>query len=186
MRFVARRPLPQGRHDTRAKGRVQDIDRRANQRWNYALAVNLSAPFHIIRLAFPGMKARRWGRIINIGSNYALAGTTRRADYCSTKHGIVGLTKVAALEGLPFGITANVICPGAVYTSNTKKLIAERVAAGRTEEEATQDYIAQRRPSKRFISAEKVAQLAAFLCSDSASEMTGTPIAMDGGWLAYS
>ena len=156
--------------------------------WNYALAVNLSAPFHIIRQAMPGMKERKWGRIVSLGSNYALSGTTHRSDYCSTKHGIVGLTKVVALEGLPFGITANVICPGATYTSISKQKIAERMAAsaGKTEEEATRDYLAQRQPSRRFVPAEKIGELVVFLCSDAASEMTGTPITMDGGWMAYS
>jgi 3-hydroxybutyrate dehydrogenase len=162
------------------------IDEYPVDRWNYALAVNLSAPFHIIRLAMPAMKTRKWGRIISLGSNYALAGTTRRADYCSTKHGLVGLTKVVALEGLPYGITANIICPGATYTSNTKKLIEERMAGGKSEQQAIRDYLDQRQPSKRFIPAEKIGQLVTFLCSDAASEMTGTPITMDGGWMAYS
>ena len=156
--------------------------------WNYALAVNLSAPFHIIRQVMPGMKERKWGRVINLGSNYALSGTTHRTDYCSTKHGIVGLTKVVALEGLPYGITANVICPGATYTSISKQKIAERMAAspGKSEEEATRDYLAQRQPSRRFVPASKIGELVVFLCSDAASEMTGTPITMDGGWMAYS
>src|SRR5688572_22651986 len=155
--------------------------------WNYALAVNLSAPFHIIRQVMPAMKARKWGRIVSLGSNYALSGTTQRTDYCSTKHGIVGLTKVVALEGLPYGITANVICPGATYTSISKLKIAERMAAtGKSEEEATRDYLETRQPSRRFVPAEKIGKLVVFLCSDAASEMTGTPITMDGGWMAYS
>jgi 3-hydroxybutyrate dehydrogenase len=155
--------------------------------WNYALAVNLSAPFHIIRQVMPAMKARKWGRIVSLGSNYALSGTTQRTDYCSTKHGIVGLTKVVALEGLPYGITANVICPGATYTSISKAKIAERMAAsGKSEEEATRDYLETRQPSRRFVPASKIGDLVVFLCSDAASEMTGTPITMDGGWMAFS
>jgi len=157
------------------------------ERWNYALAVNLSAPFHLIRLALPGMKQRRWGRIINLASNYGVAGTKRRVDYVSTKHGLVGMTKVVALEGLEFNITANAICPGATLTPNARKLVAERMAAkGLSEADATVDYLSDRQPSHRFIAPEKVAALAAFLCSEDASEITGSPLPIDGGWLAQS
>ena len=164
-----------------------NIDELAVERWNYALAVNLSAPFHIIRLTMPGMKKRQWGRIINLASNYGMAGTARRVDYVSTKHGLVGMTKVAALEGLQFNITANAICPGATLTPNARKLVAARMAAKNlSEEDAITDYLSDRQPSRRFIAPEKVAALAVFLCSDDASEITGTPLAIDGGWLAFS
>jgi len=106
-----------------------NIDELAVEKWNYALAVNLSAPFHVLRLTMPGMKKRMWGRIINLASNYGLAGTRRRVDYVSTKHAVVGLTKVAALEGLPFNITANALCPGATLTPNALKLVAQRMQA---------------------------------------------------------
>lgn len=163
------------------------IDELPVDRWDYAVAVNLTAPFHVIRLTMPGMKRSRWGRIINLASNYGIAGTTRRVDYVSTKHGLVGMTKVAALEGLPYNITANAICPGATLTPNARKLVAQRMAAkGLSEEDATTDYLSDRQPSRRFIAPEKVAALAAFLCSDDASEITGTPLAIDGGWLAFS
>jgi 3-hydroxybutyrate dehydrogenase len=163
------------------------IDELPVEKWDYALAVNLTAPFHVIRLTMPGMKRRRWGRIINLASNYGLAGTRRRADYVSTKHGLVGLTKVAALEGLPYNITANAICPGATLTPNARKLVAQRMEAkGLSEEDATVDYLSDRQPSRRFIAPEKVGAFAAFLCSDDASEITGTPLAIDGGWLAFS
>jgi 3-hydroxybutyrate dehydrogenase len=163
------------------------IDELPVEKWHYALAVNLTAPFHVIRLTMPGMKERKWGRIINLASNYGMAGTTRRVDYVSTKHGVVGLTKVAALEGLPYNITANAICPGATLTPNARKLVAERMAAkGLSEEDATTDYLSDRQPSRRFIAPEKVGALAAFLCSEDASEITGTPLAIDGGWLAHS
>jgi len=164
-----------------------NIDELAVERWNYALAVNLSAPFHIIRLTMPGMKRRQWGRIINLASNYGMAGTARRVDYVSTKHGLVGMTKVAALEGLPYNITANAICPGATLTPNARKLVAARMAAKNlSEEDAITDYLSDRQPSRRFIAPEKVAAFAAFLCSEDASEITGTPLAIDGGWLAFS
>lgn len=163
------------------------IDELPVEAWNYALAVNLTAPFHVIRLTMPGMKERRWGRIINLASNYGLAGTTRRVDYVSTKHGLVGMTKVAALEGLPYNITANAICPGATLTPNARKLVAQRMAAkGLSEEDATRDYLSDRQPSRRFIPAEKVGAFAAFLCSDDASDITGSPLTIDGGWMAFS
>jgi len=163
------------------------IDELPIDKWNYALAVNLSAPFHVIRLTMPGMKQRKWGRIINLASNYGLAGTMRRADYVSTKHGLVGLTKVAALEGLPYNITANAICPGATLTPNARKLVAARMAAkGLSEEDATTDYLSDRQPSRRFIAPEKVGAFAAFLCSEDASEITGSPLTIDGGWMACS
>ena len=116
-----------------------------------------------------------------------MAGTPRRTDYVSTKHGLVGMTKVVALEGLPYNVTCNAICPGATYTPHARKLIAERMAAkGLSEQDAIADYLAGRQPSRRFIPPAKVGALAAFLCSDDASEITGTPIAIDGGWLANS
>lgn len=157
------------------------------EKWNYALAVNLSAPFHITRLTIAAMKQRNWGRFINIASNYGLAGTTRRVDYCSTKHGLVGLTKVVALEGLPHFITANAICPGATMTPNMRRLLAERKArTGESDEDNIRNYLNTRQPSRRFIEASKIGALAAFLCSDDASDITGTPITIDGGWMANS
>jgi 3-hydroxybutyrate dehydrogenase len=169
---------------TRCYANIEDLPVAA---WNYALAVNLSAPYHIVRQVMAEMKQRRWGRVVNIASNYALRGTARRSDYCSTKHGVLGLTRVIALEGLDFGITCNAICPGATLTPHARKLVAERMAAsGKTEEEATRDYLAQRQPSKRFVDPKDVGTLAAFLCSDAARDITGGPVAIDGGWLAYS
>jgi 3-hydroxybutyrate dehydrogenase len=169
---------------TRHYANIEDLP---VEKWNYALAVNLSAPFHIIRRTIPGMKARRWGRIVNLASNYGVAGTARRTDYVSTKHALVGMTKVVALEGLPFNVTCNAICPGATDTPHARKLVAERMAAkGLSEADAVTDYLAGRQPSRRFVPPAKVAALAAFLCTDDASEITGTPIAIDGGWLANS
>ncbi len=168
---------------TRTYNYIEDLP---VDRWEYALAVNLTAPYHMIRLTIPSMKKRKWGRILNIASNYGLSGTARRADYCSTKHGLIGLTRVVALESVEHGITCNAICPGATYTPHARKLIAERMEQmGVPEEEAIKSYLAGRQPSRRFIESSKVADLAVFLCSESASEITGTPIAMDGGWLAF-
>ncbi len=169
---------------TRHYAHIEDVP---VEKWDYALAVNLSAPFHLIRLTIAAMKRRKWGRYINIASNYGLAGTTRRADYCSTKHGLVGLTKVVALEGLPHFITANAICPGATMTPNMRRIIAQRQqATGESDEENVRNYLATRQPSRRFIEASKVGALAAYLCSDDAGDITGTPICIDGGWIANS
>lgn len=169
---------------TRHYANIEDLP---VEKWNYALAVNLSAPFHIIRRTIPAMKRRQWGRIINLASNYGVAGTPRRTDDVTTKHGLVGVTKVVALEGLHHNITCDAICPGATYTPNARKLITERMAAKNlSEPDAITDDLAGRQPSRRFIPARKVGALAAFLCSDDASEITGTPIAIDGGWLANS
>jgi 3-hydroxybutyrate dehydrogenase len=154
-------------------------------KWDYALAVNLSAPFHLIRLTMAGMKSRRWGRIINLASTYGVLGTPRRADYCATKHGLVGLTRTVALEGIAHNITCNALCPGAVDTPNMRKVLAERSAAtGKTMEETLEAFWIGHQPSRRLVAPEKVGKLAAFLCSDDAADMTGTPIAIDGAWLA--
>lgn len=169
---------------TRHYANIEDVP---VEKWDYALAVNLSAPFHIIRRTIAAMKQRKWGRIINLASNYGVAGTPRRADYVSTKHGLVGLTKVVALEGLHYNITCNAICPGATYTPNARKLVAQRMAEKNlSEDDAKADYMAGRQPSRRFIPPSKVGALAAFLCTEEASEITGSPIPIDGGWLANS
>ena len=155
------------------------------EKWSYALAVNLTAPFLLTGLVLPGMKQRNWGRIINLASIYGVEGTPRRTDYVATKHGLVGMTKVVALECAGYDITCNALCPGAVYTPHMKKLIAERMAAtGKPENEAIADFLGPRQPSKRFVQPEKVGALTAFLCSDDARDITGTPIPIDGGWRA--
>ncbi len=154
-------------------------------KWQQAIAVNLTAPFLLTKRALPGMKARRYGRIINLASTYGLRGAPRRADYCATKHGLVGLTRVVALEGLEFNITCNALCPGAVDTPNTRRTLATRWAgSGMDEEEVMRAFMVGKQPSGRLVPPERVAALAVFLCSDAAADITGTPIAMDGGWLA--
>jgi 3-hydroxybutyrate dehydrogenase len=155
------------------------------EKWNYALAVNLSAPFHLIRLTMPGMKERRWGRIINLASAYGLIGAAKRSDYVATKHGLVGLTRVVALEGAPFNITCNALCPALVATPNTRRLVAERQAAtGVSAEQAEAELLDGRQATGRLIMPEKIGALAAFLCSEDAADMTGTPIPIDGAWLS--
>ncbi|WP_372623913.1 3-hydroxybutyrate dehydrogenase [Falsiroseomonas sp.] len=155
------------------------------EKWEQALAVNLTAPFHLMRLTMAGMKQRRYGRIINLASTYGLRGMARRADYCATKHGLVGLTRVAALEGLDFNVTANALCPGAVDTPNTRRTLATRRAqSGASEEETMRAFMVGKQPSGRLVAPERVAALAVFLCGEAAADITGTPIAVDGGWLA--
>ena len=155
------------------------------EKWNQALAVNLSAPFHLIRLTLPGMKERRWGRIINLASTYGLIGTPRRADYVTTKHGLVGLTRVVALEAAQYNVTCNALCPAAVATENTRKLVAERSKTkAQSPQEAEAEFLAERQPTRRLVTPERIAALVLFLCSEEACDMTGTPIPIDGGWLS--
>ena len=155
------------------------------EKWNYAIAVNLTAPFHLIRLTLAGMKARRWGRIINLASTFGLIASANRADYVSTKHGLVGLTRVVALEGAPYNITCNALCPALVETPNTRRILAERQAAtGLSSKETETSFIADRQATGRLVPAANVAALAAFLCSEEAADMTGTPIPIDGAWLS--
>jgi 3-hydroxybutyrate dehydrogenase len=155
------------------------------EKWNYALAVNVSAPFHLIRLTLPGMKQRRWGRIINLASTYGLIGAANRVDYVATKHAVVGITRTVALEAAPFNVTCNALCPALVATPNTERILAERQkSSALPREEAMKAFIADRQATGRLVPAEHVAALAAFLCSEEAADMTGTPIPIDGGWLS--
>jgi 3-hydroxybutyrate dehydrogenase len=167
---------------TRAAGPIEEIPVEA---WDLALAVNLSAPYHLIRLTLPGMKARRWGRIINLASNWGLTGTRNRGDYVASKHGLVGLTRAVALETLEYGITCNAIAPGATLTPNAERQLRNRMAAsGRDRGEEEEAFFRERQPSGRFVMPEDVAELIVFLCGNAAREMTGSPISIDGGWLA--
>jgi 3-hydroxybutyrate dehydrogenase len=169
---------------TRNAYMVEDIP---PERWDYALAVNLSGPFHLIRLTLPGMKSGQWGRIINIASNLGLTAIAKRADYVANKHGLIGLTRAVAVEALPYRVTANAICPGSTLTPHAERQIKERMEKeGKSREEAIKDFLATKQPSRRFVLPEQVADLTVFLCSDAASEITGSPISIDGGWMAMA
>src|SRR3954471_6577651 len=153
------------------------------EKWDEALAVNLSAPFHLIRLALPGMKARGWGRIINMASIYSTRAVANRIDYVTTKTAIVGMTRAVAIETATTGITCNAVSPGTLPTPAIKGKIASIAAGeGRSIEETTYDYLATRQPTGRFVALEAVGAMAAFLCSPAAQDITGATLPIDGGW----
>jgi 3-hydroxybutyrate dehydrogenase len=153
------------------------------ERWDEALAVNLSAPFHLIRLALPGMKQRKWGRIINMASIYATRAVVDRIDYVTTKTAIVGMTRAVAIETTKSGITCNALCPGTLPTPAIQQKIAGIAASeGRSIDDTTGDYLATRQPTGRFVAMEGVGAMAAFLCSPAAQDITGATLPIDGGW----
>lgn len=155
-------------------------------RYNLIMAINMSAAWHLTRLTFAGMKARGWGRIVNIASAHGLVASPYKSAYVMAKHAVVGLTKTVALEGAEAGVTANAICPGYVLTPLVEKQIPETAAArGITEDAVIRDVLLAAQPTKRFVQAGQVGALAAFLCSPAAAEITGTAIPIDGGWTAH-
>lgn len=155
------------------------------EKWNQIIAINLSSAFHAIRAVLPGMKARKWGRIINTASAHSLIASPFKSAYVAAKHGIAGLTKTAALEVATHGITVNCISPGYVWTPLVEKQIPDTMKArGLTREQVINDVLLEAQPTKQFVTVDQVAALAVFLCSDAASQMTGTNLSVDGGWTA--
>jgi 3-hydroxybutyrate dehydrogenase len=155
------------------------------EKWDAIIAINLSSAFHAMHAAIPGMKARSWGRIINIASAHGLVGSAEKSAYVAAKHGIVGLTKVAGIELANDGITCNAICPGWVLTPLVQKQLDDRAAReGRPVAELTHDFLTDKQPMAAFSTPEQIGGLAVFLCSDSASTITGTQMSIDGGWTA--
>jgi 3-hydroxybutyrate dehydrogenase len=153
------------------------------EQWERALAVNLSAPFHLIRLALPAMKRRGWGRIINMSSIYSTRAVEDRIDYVTTKTAILGITRAVALETARTGITCNAVSPGTLPTPAIESKIASIAAeSGTSVETATQDYLAERQPSGRFVGMDAVGALVVFLCSAVAQDITGASLPIDGGW----
>lgn len=164
---------------------VSPIDAFPTERWDTVIALNLTAAFHTIRLALPGMKSRGWGRIINIASAHGLVASAEKAAYVAAKHGIVGLTKVVALETAQTGVTCNAICPGWVLTPLVQNQIEARaVAQGISVDEAKVGLLGEKQPSLEFVTPEQLGELAIFLCSDAAQQVRGAAWAMDGGWTA--
>lgn len=155
----------------------------APEDWDEALAVNLSAPFHLTRLVLPGMKRRGYGRIINMGSIYSTRAVSERIDYVTTKTAIVGMTRAIAIETATTGITCNALCPGVLPTPAIQsKIAAGAERDGRSVEAATRDYLAARQPSGRFVATEGVGALAVFLCSPAARDINGAALPVDGAW----
>ncbi|HXQ17293.1 MAG TPA: 3-hydroxybutyrate dehydrogenase [Caulobacteraceae bacterium] len=164
---------------------VSPIEEFPLEKWDQIIAINLSAAFHAIRAAFPGMKAKKWGRIISTASAHALVASPFKSAYVAAKHGIAGLTKTVALEGATFGITANAICPGYVWTPLVEKQIPDTMEARHlTREQVINDVLLTAQPTKQFVTVEEVAAYAVFLASDAAKSITGAILSIDGGWTA--
>jgi 3-hydroxybutyrate dehydrogenase len=164
---------------------VSPIEEFPVEKWDQIIAINLTAAFHAIRAAFPGMKARKWGRIISTASAHALVASPFKSAYVAAKHGIAGLTKTVALEGATFGVTANAICPGYVWTPLVEKQIPDTMEARHmTREQVINDVLLTAQPTKQFVTVEEVAAYAVFLTSDAARSITGAILSIDGGWTA--
>ncbi|KAB0580938.1 3-hydroxybutyrate dehydrogenase [Ideonella dechloratans] len=164
---------------------VAPVDEFPVERWDAIIAINLSSAFHTTRLALPGMKARGWGRIINVASVHGLVASANKSAYVAAKHGIIGLTKTTALETATTGVTANAICPGWVLTPLVQKQVDARAAAeGVSNEEAKRRLLAEKEPSLQFTTPEELGAMAVFMCSPAADNLRGAAINMDGGWVA--
>jgi 3-hydroxybutyrate dehydrogenase len=164
---------------------VAPIEEFPVDKWDQIIAINLSAAFHACRAAVPGMKARKWGRIISTASAHSLVASPFKVAYVSAKHGLAGLTKTVALEVATFGVTCNCISPGYVWTPLVEKQIPDTAKArGITEEQVKRDVLLAAQPTKEFVTVEEVASLAVYLCSDAAKSITGANLSIDGGWTA--
>ena len=154
-------------------------------RWDAVIAINLSANFHTMRAVIPQMRARDWGRIINIASTHGLVASVEKAAYVAAKHGVVGLTKVAALETAGSNITCNAICPGWVLTPLVEKQIRERASREKISvDQAKAELLSEKQPSHEFATPDQIGALSVFLCSDAAAQITGAALPVDGGWTA--
>ncbi len=164
---------------------VAPVEQFPAEKWDAIIAINLSATFHAIHAALPLMKARKWGRIINIASTHGLVASAHKVAYVAAKHGIVGLTKVVGMECADTGVTCNAICPGWVLTPLVQQQIEARAKAENIPvEKAKRDLLAEKQPQLQFTTTEQIAGLALFLASDTASNMQGSQLVSDGGWTA--
>ncbi|MEN9374254.1 MAG: hypothetical protein RIR79_1806 [Pseudomonadota bacterium] len=167
---------------------IQHVARIENfpvERWDSILAINLSSAFHATRLVLPAMRAKNWGRIINVASIHGLVASAEKSAYVAAKHGVIGLTKVTALENATTGVTCNAICPGWVLTPLVQKQVDAKAAALRiTNEEATKLLLGEKEPSMQFTTPEELGALAVFFCSPAGNNVRGVAWNMDGGWVA--
>jgi len=164
---------------------VSPIETFPPEKWDQIIAINLTAAFHAIQAALPGMRSRKWGRIINTASAHSKVASPFKSAYVSAKHGIDGLTKTVALEAATDGVTANCVSPGYVWTPLVERQIPETMASrGLTREQVIEDVLLHAQPTKQFVTVEEVAGTCVFLCSDAAKNITGTNISIDGGWTA--
>ena len=164
---------------------VAPIDEFPVERWDAVIAINLNSAFHTTRLVLPAMKARRWGRIINIASAHGLVASANKSAYVAAKHGLVGMTKAVALETATTAITVNAICPGWVLTPLVQRQVDARALQDQvSNEEAKRRLLAEKQPSLQFTTPEQLGELAVFLCSPAADNIRGAAINVDGGWLA--
>ena len=154
------------------------------ERWDAIIAINLSSVFHSTRLALPGMRARGWGRIVNIASVHGQVGSVGKSAYVAAKHGVIGLTKVVGLETATSNVTCNAICPGWVLTPLVQKQIDDRAAGGVDPQQAQHDLLAEKQPSLEFVTPAHLGELVLFLCSEAGSQVRGAAWNIDGGWLA--
>jgi len=164
---------------------VAPIEEFPVEKWDAIIAINLSSAFHAIRAAVPGMKAKKWGRIVATASAHSLVASPFKAAYITAKHGLAGLTKTVALEVATFGITANCISPGYVWTPLVERQIPDTMKARNlSKEQVINDVLLAAQPTKQFVTPEQVAALALYLCSDAAAQITGANLSIDGGWTA--
>jgi 3-hydroxybutyrate dehydrogenase len=165
---------------------VAPVDEFPAGKWDAIMAINLAAAFHMTKAVLPEMKRRGFGRIVNIASAHGLIGSPFKSAYVAAKHGIVGLTKVVALEAAECGVTCNAVCPGYVWTPLVESQVEGQAKAhGISREEVIRKVFLAEQPTKRFVTVEEVAGTVAFLCSDSAASITGTALPIDGGWTAH-
>lgn len=165
---------------------VAPIEEFPLEKWDAILAINLSSAFHATRAALPAMKRKGYGRVINVASAHALVGSPFKSAYVAAKHGVLGLTKVVALEGAEHGVTCNAICPGYVLTPLVEKQIPDTAKArGISEEQVVRDVLLAAQATKQFVTTKQVGALAAFLASDAAAQITGAALPIDGGWTAH-
>jgi 3-hydroxybutyrate dehydrogenase len=164
---------------------VSPIEEFPIDKWDAIIAINLSSAFHAIRAAVPGMKAKKWGRIVCTASAHSLVASPFKAAYVTAKHGLAGLTKTVALEVATYGITMNCISPGYVWTPLVERQIPDTMKARNlTKEQVINDVLLAAQPTKQFVTPEQVASLALYLCSDAAAQITGANLSIDGGWTA--